>query len=522
MNESLIGAGYAEALLHRMDEERSSTYDLLLTAEARAKEASRGKWSGREHVVTRITDLTERVRVPRRRVAPKAADGTEADAEEETEVKEPTKAETEALAKNKLLAAKSKQYLVLLQREKQINAVVEFVFSASRFKLLVPKEHVLISFSLAGIRTPAPKGADGKPDPLAEEILQYVRSRVQQHSVKIEVETLDKADNFLGSIFHNRTNLAVDLLQQGYATIFGFSAAKSPYSKDLYAAERSAKEARKGVWKDYVEPTPEERAAMAANGEDDGETKESGPTERTARITEIVDAGDFYVQWIGDKNAELVEKALAAVAEQPEPEEAFTAPASANGRSFIAAGQFSDDSWHRVRCDRLDSNGDWIVYFIDYGNHDVIIPERLRHLPAEAQKIPPLAVHAALAGLSAPKASEYQEGSALAFSEMAFGLDLAATVEFTDKLGRKNLTLSHESHPISMNRQLLRDGWAKVQARPDRRIQKLVNDLYEDQQYAKQHYYNIFEYGDVSDEEEGEKVLGPDPKARNQKLKPIK
>ena len=92
---------------------------------------------------------------------------------------------------------------------------------------------------------------DGKPDPLAEEILQYVRSKVQQHSVKIEVETMDKADNFLGSIFHNRTNLAVDLLQQGYASIFGFSAAKSPYSKDLHEAEKQAKAQRKGIWKDW-------------------------------------------------------------------------------------------------------------------------------------------------------------------------------------------------------------------------------------------------------------------------------
>jgi len=66
---------------------------------------------------------------------------------------------------------------------------VECVFSVSRFKLLVPKEHVLISFSLAGVRTPATRALDGgKVDPLAEEILQYVRSKVQQHSVKIEVE----------------------------------------------------------------------------------------------------------------------------------------------------------------------------------------------------------------------------------------------------------------------------------------------------------------------------------------------
>jgi len=452
-----------------------------------------------------------------------AEEGDEKPAEKKAPVA-PSKAELEAANKNKQLSAKARQYLAFLQRDKQAAAVVEFVFSASRFKLLVPKENVIISFALAGIRTPATRAVDGKPaDPLAEEILQYVRSKITQHSVRIEVETMDKADNYLGSLFHNRTNLAVDLLQQGYASIFGFSAAKSPYSKELYAAERQAKEARKGIWKDYVEPTPEEKAAMGASydGDDSKEDASSG-VERVAKITEIVDAGDFYVQFVGDKNAEAIAAALAAVAELPESDEPFNPPANSNGRPFIAAGQFSDDSWHRVRCDGVDANGDWRVYFIDFGNHDTLISDRLRHLPAEAAKIPALAVHCALAGLVPPKAPEYEEGSALAFSEMAFGVDLKCTVEFTDKFtARKHVTLSHESHPISVNRQLLRDGWAKVTTRPDRRIARQMGELQEEERYAKQHHYGVFEYGDVSDEEEGaERVPGPDPKARAPRGKP--
>jgi len=76
-----------------MDEERSQFYDALLAAESVAKEASRGKWSAKEVSAQKITDLTDRVRLPRRRapaaVAPKAKavneDGTEADAEENDE-----------------------------------------------------------------------------------------------------------------------------------------------------------------------------------------------------------------------------------------------------------------------------------------------------------------------------------------------------------------------------------------------------------------------------------------------------
>jgi len=81
------------------------------------------------------------------------------------------------------LSANARQCLTL-QRDKQAAAVVKFVCSASRFKLLaiVPKKRVLLR---AGrIRTPATCAVnpDGKPaDPLAEEILQCA----QQHSASI-------------------------------------------------------------------------------------------------------------------------------------------------------------------------------------------------------------------------------------------------------------------------------------------------------------------------------------------------
>lgn len=532
IGEALISAGYAEALQHRMDEERSQFYDVYLSAEQKAQEAKRGKWDlSKAHVAERIVDLTERIR-PVKRAPPAAApkakktneDGTEADAEEEKESNKAaaapaplTKAQLEQQGKSKALSQLANTYLAQLHREKKINAVVEFVFSAGRFKLLVPSQHVLISFSLAGIRTPATKGADGKPDPLATEITNYMRAKVQQHSVTIEVEVKDKADNFLGSMFHNRVNLAVDLLEKGYASIFGFSAMKNPYAKDLFAAEAKAKEAREGLWKDFdfeKEKADKLAAGIVSYGNEEESKQDSGPSERVVKITEIVDAGDFFVQFVGDKNAEAVTKALEAVAALPEPEQPYQKPENIKG-PVIVAGQFSDDSWHRVRLDS-NENGDWNVYFIDFGNHDTLLADRIRALPADIAKIPALAVHCALSGLTPPKQAEYQEGSALAFSEMAFGVELQATIDFSDKFGRKHVTLSHESHPISVNRQLVRDGWARVQTKPDRRIAKRMDDLNDEEKYAKDHHYNLFEYGDVSDEEEEGtvRVAGPDPKAR--------
>ena len=54
----------------------------------------------------------------------------------------------EAASKNEQIDAKARQYLVFLQRKKKVDAVVEYVFSTSRFKLLVSENHVLISSCL--------------------------------------------------------------------------------------------------------------------------------------------------------------------------------------------------------------------------------------------------------------------------------------------------------------------------------------------------------------------------------------
>lgn len=82
-----------QVIRHRQDEERASNYDDLIVAETQAKAAKKGIHSPSEAPpAPRITDLS-------------------------------------------LDSKKARQYLPFLLRQRDIRAVVEYVFSGSRFKV---------------------------------------------------------------------------------------------------------------------------------------------------------------------------------------------------------------------------------------------------------------------------------------------------------------------------------------------------------------------------------------------------
>ena len=123
--ELVVAAGLAEVMRHGASDDRSSQYDALLAAEAKAREDKRGLHSAKEPPVRRFTDLTSD-------------------------------------------SGKAKSYLAFLQRDGVVPAVVEYVFAGGRVKVFVPRENCEVMFGLSGLRCPAVAkpatvGPDGKP-----------------------------------------------------------------------------------------------------------------------------------------------------------------------------------------------------------------------------------------------------------------------------------------------------------------------------------------------------------------------
>ncbi|KAK1789576.1 hypothetical protein P4O66_015478 [Electrophorus voltai] len=138
--EALISKGLATVIRYRQDDDqRSSHYDELLAAEARAIKNGKGLHSKKEVPIHRVADIS---------------------------------GETQ----------KAKQFLPFLQRAGRSEAVVEYVFSGSRLKLYMPKETCLITFLLAGIE--CPRGSRNIPggiaEPFSEEAMLFTKELVLQ------------------------------------------------------------------------------------------------------------------------------------------------------------------------------------------------------------------------------------------------------------------------------------------------------------------------------------------------------
>lgn len=505
LSTQLLASGFATVLTHRVEDDRAIAYNDYMDAEHQAVQGKRGV-HGPKKIAKRIVDLTERFRTEAKEV------NVDADA---------TTDSTEKVAKGKKVGrnnnrqvSKAQTYLSSFKRNKFVTGVVEYCFSGSRMKIYVPKENCMISFVLGGLRTPQRGSAEGF-DQLA---LQFTKSRCIQHNVKLEVRFCDGGDNFIGVLWINGQNLNVRLLEEGLAEINSFSAEKSNYTEQLLAAEEGAKAAKKGIWLNYVEKPKVVEAPKETEPEEKDYSEKSEFI--NVKVTEITDAANFFIQ-IPSEQVKLIENRMEeftdavgeGTAEEFEDDfEVWVTPNNEKGQkgkgysaNELYAGYFTEaGSWHRVKVLGITADGMFRVLFVDYGNLDVLSQDSLRPLPEELIGIKPLAVSCALACCKAP-GKDYAQDAALALNDYVWDRDVIGKIECVDKSKKTHLTLWNDrENPVSINQALLQNGWCRIQERPPRSLIKMAESLEKDQQIAISNKVNIWEYGEVSDDEDEE------------------
>jgi staphylococcal nuclease domain-containing protein 1 len=235
--EALISKGLAFCLRHRQDDDqRSSQYDELMAAEARAIKNGKGVHSKKEPLSHRVAELSND-------------------------------------------ATKAKQFLPFLQRAGKTAALVEFIASGSRMRLYLPKDTCIISFILAGISCPRAPRDDATPsEAYGQQALLYMKDMIMQREVEIEVDACDKGGNFIGWVYFEGRNLSVALLEEGLSKI-GPQAERSIHVHALTSAEMQAKEANKNLWKDYVESKPSEETEHECQSEKPPSDSSQSPTD---------------------------------------------------------------------------------------------------------------------------------------------------------------------------------------------------------------------------------------------------
>ncbi|XP_074569657.1 ribonuclease TUDOR 2-like isoform X1 [Curcuma longa] len=472
--EMVVSRGFATVVRHRDFEERSNYYDALLAAESRAVNSRKGIHSSKDSPVMHITDLTT------------------------------------------ASAKKTRDFLPFLQRTKRHTAVVEYVLSGHRFKLLIPRETCTIAFSFSGVRCP------GREEPFSEDAIALMRRKILQRDVEIEVETVDRTGTFLGSLWYSRTNVAVSLLEAGLARLqTSFSSDKIPDAHLLAQAEESAKRQKLKIWEKYVEGQEvfSSRSAEAKHKE-----------VLKVVVTEVLGGGKFYVQTVGDQKVTAIQQQLAALNIKEAPVIGSFNPAKGD----IVLAQFSmDNSWNRAmivsgpRGAVESPNDKFEVFYIDYGNREFLPYSRLRPLDPSVSAAPGLAQLCSLAYIKVPNLEDdFGQEAAEYLSELTLNnsKEFRAMIEEQDTSGGKSkgpgsgivlmVTLVDTEGELSINAAMLQEGLAKLERKKkwDTRERKTALDTLEEFQVkAKKERLNIWQYGDVqSDDEE----LAPPPPAR--------
>ncbi|XP_068666121.1 ribonuclease TUDOR 1-like [Aristolochia californica] len=463
--ELVVSRGLATVIRHRDFEERSNYYDALLAAESRAINGKKGMHSAKDPPVMHITDLLM------------------------------------------ASAKKAKDFLPFLQRSRRLPAVVEYCLSGHRFKLLIPKETCSIAFSFSGVRCP------GRDEPYSDEAIAFMRRKILQRDVEIEVETVDRTGTFLGSLWESKTNMAAALLEAGLAKLQTFGVDRIPDSHLLVQAEQSAKKQRLKVWENYVE------GGEVTNGlVSDDKKKEVFQVV----VTEVLGGGKFYIQTTSDQRVTSIQQQLASLNLQEAPVVGAFNPKKGD----IVLAQFSaDNSWNRAMIvngprGAVETPKDkFEVFYIDYGNQETVPYSRLRPLDSSISAAPGIAQLCSLAYIKVPSLEEdFGQEAAEYLSECTLNSsrELRVQVEEKDTSGGKVkgqgtgtiliVTLVDVEAGSSINAAMLQEGLARLERRKkwdSKDRQSALDNLEEHQAKAKRERLKMWQYGDIqSDDEE--------------------
>ncbi|KAI8313669.1 Staphylococcal nuclease domain-containing protein 1 [Colletotrichum sp. SAR11_59] len=475
----LVEEGYATVIRHRKDDtDRASNYDELLAAQEKAKEEKKGIWSGKAPKLKQWVDASESVQ-------------------------------------------KAKIQLATLQRQKKVPAIVDFVKSGSRFTVLIPREGVKLTLVLGGVRAPRAPGPRGeKGEEFGAEAADLANRRLNQRDVEVDIYDIDKVGGYIGDLYVNRESFAKILVEEGLASVHAYSAEKSGNANELFAAEKKAKEGRKGLWHSWDPSQDEEEEAVAVETttNDTPEAYDNKPKDyRDVVITNIDGNGKIKIQEIGKGTAALTTLMNDFKKFHLDSKNAKPISDSPKTGDFVAAKFSADGQWYRARIrsnDRAAKVAE--VVYIDYGNTEKQPWSKLRPLDQAqftTQKLKAQAIDASLSFLQLPNAPHYLEDSIGFLAELTEGRELVASFDFVDtKENLSYITLfdynASDKKPgpnDSLNKEVVANGMAMVPKKLkawERSSQHAayLKHLKEVEAQAKEERLGMWEYGDITED----------------------
>ena len=113
-----------------------------------------------------------------------------------------------------------------LSSKGDMQGVIEYVFSGSKFKIRLDTDNVVISFGLIGVEIPAHDPNQKEISAIYNRAKDNAKLKLHQHNVIINIKYMDKRGSFLGNLWHydidrkkRGRNYIIELVRNGQAYI---------------------------------------------------------------------------------------------------------------------------------------------------------------------------------------------------------------------------------------------------------------------------------------------------------------
>ncbi|KAI5475177.1 transcription factor (Snd1/p100) [Pseudohyphozyma bogoriensis] len=465
--ERLVELGLVSVIRHRQgDEQRSSDYDKLMAAEAKAIAETKGIHSGKDFPLGRIIDASES-------------------------------------------AQKAAPFLSSFKRAGRTAGVVDFVAAGSRFKIFVPKQDTKLTFVLSGIRAPrTARNPSEKSEPYGQEAATFMTRKVLQRDVEFLVESADKSGGFIGKLFLGKDDVAVALVREGLARVDEYAAERG--ARELLEAQEEAKRAKKNIWKSY-----DAEAEAAASG------AQAAPASARKEYVDLMVSevrGDgvggvpfsFAVQLLQNGGIPALEKLMSDLTLHHKSSDVTPANFVPRTNDVVSAKFSADDTWYRARIRRCNpARKEADIIYIDYGNTEIIPFSRLRPLAPQFKGLDAQAKEATLSFVHLlGSETEYGPDALDRFRDLVEGRQLVANIDAREA-NLLHLSLfdpadpsASTAHEASINVSLVREGLARIDkgSRFRGAYPSVVRALEEAVKEAKRSRAGAYELGDIFDD----------------------
>jgi len=463
----LVELGYATVVSHRADEKRSVEYEALLTAENKGKADGAGCFGKKLAPVHHINNLS----------------------------------------RGDAARSKAKQFFPLFQRAGRQTGIVDYVFASTKLKIYCEKQSCFLNFAIGGVR--GPEAGD-----LANEATEFTRDKCHQREVEFEVEAQDKGGNFIGNLYLKKSLFALKLIEQGYAAVHEPSASKSPHFRELVAAQEVAQTQKKKIWKDW---TPGQETKEQAVKTHSGGSHQAPAASKVLFVTEIIDGGHFYAQFQSPELASLDD--LMAQIQEAGP--FVSTPFAFQKVGDLCLSQFSGDGkWYRASVLERPKGNQVRVLYVDYGNSEEVALNSLKAIDKKFAGLPYQAKECFLAYIKVPDVDtdDFGHEAAEYLRDLVWGKSMFAHVEYTEG-SKYYLSVGELSTGVLVNAALVKAGLAQVSKQRPRDGPAAASDhvngarfwtvLKEEEEQARKAHRNIWQYGDIDEDEEDESSRKP-------------